>query len=45
MRNGINEFEIIILVRADIEADEISEYYESFSEGLGSKFIMSFKIM
>jgi hypothetical protein len=43
MRNGINEFEIIILVRADIEADEISEYYESISEGLGSKFYNEFQ--
>lgn len=31
-------FEIIILLRADLEVDEIAEYYESLSEGLGTKF-------
>lgn len=31
-------FEIIILSRAEIEIDEISEYYESIVEGLGFRF-------
>jgi hypothetical protein len=43
MRNGINKFKIIILIRADLEADEISEYYESISEGLGTKFYNEFQ--
>ncbi|WP_395050981.1 hypothetical protein [Flavobacterium sp.] len=36
-------YEIIILVRADLEADEISEYYESVSNGLGTKFYNEFE--
>jgi hypothetical protein len=43
MQNGINKFDIIILVRADLEVDEISEYYESISEGLGTKFYNEFQ--
>nr|WP_294931593.1 hypothetical protein [uncultured Flavobacterium sp.] len=36
-------FEIIILLRADLESDEIAEYYESLSDGLGSKFINEYQ--
>lgn len=36
-------FEIIILLRADLEADEIAEYYESLSEGLGTKFFNEYQ--
>ena len=36
-------FEIIILLRADLEADEIAEYYESLSNGLGTKFINEYQ--
>ncbi|OXA80627.1 hypothetical protein SAMN05444397_105160 [Flavobacterium aquidurense] len=35
--------EIIILLRADLEADEIAEYYESLSNGLGTKFINEYQ--
>ena len=31
-------YEIIILVRADLEVDDIIEYYELASNGLGIKF-------
>jgi len=31
-------YEIIILVRADLEVDDIIEYYELTSNGLGTKF-------
>ena len=31
-------YEIIILVRADLEVDDIIEYYELASNGLGTKF-------
>ncbi|KRD11374.1 hypothetical protein ASE21_06605 [Flavobacterium sp. Root901] len=36
-------FEIIILLRADLEVDEIAEYYESLSNGLGTKFFNEFQ--
>lgn len=36
-------YKLIILVRADLEADEISEYYESLSKGLGTKFYNDFE--
>ena len=36
-------YEIIILVRADLEVDEIIEYYESISNGLGTKFNNEFE--
>lgn len=36
-------FEIIILLRADLEVDEIAEYYESLSDGLGTKFFNEFQ--
>ncbi|TPG44689.1 MULTISPECIES: hypothetical protein [Flavobacterium] len=36
-------YEIIILVRADLEADEIAEYYESLSNGLGTKFFNEYQ--
>jgi hypothetical protein len=35
-------YEIIILVRADLEVDEIAEYYESLSNTLGTKFFNEF---
>ncbi|WP_322551155.1 hypothetical protein [Flavobacterium psychraquaticum] len=38
MQNGSNNFEIEILKRASLEIDEISEYYESLVDGLGTKF-------
>jgi hypothetical protein len=38
MQNGSNNFEIAILKRASLEIDEISEYYESLVDGLGTKF-------
>ena len=38
MQNGLNNFEIEILKRASLEIDEISEYYESLVDGLGTKF-------
>ena len=31
-------YKIIILSRADLEVDEIIEYYESVSNGLGTRF-------
>ncbi|MCM0665456.1 hypothetical protein [Flavobacterium tyrosinilyticum] len=36
-------FEIIILLRADLEVDEIGEYYESLSNGLGTKFFNEYQ--
>ena len=36
-------YEIIILVRADLEVDEIIEYYESVYSGLGTKFNNEFE--
>ena len=36
-------FEIIILLRADLEVDEIAEYYESLSNGLGTKFFNEYQ--
>ena len=39
MQNGSNNFEIEILKRARLEIDEISEYYESLAEGLGTEFL------
>lgn len=36
-------FEIIILLRADLEVDEIAEYYESLSSGLGTKFFNEYQ--
>jgi hypothetical protein len=43
MQNGLNNFEITILKRAELEIDEISEYYESLVEGLGTKFYIEFR--
>jgi hypothetical protein len=40
MQNGLNKFKVITQKRAELEIDEISEYYESLSEGLGTKFYM-----
>ncbi len=36
-------FEIIILLRADVEVDEIAEYYESLCSGLGTKFFNEYQ--
>jgi len=36
-------FEIIILLRADLEVDKIAEYYESLSDGLGTKFFNEYQ--
>ncbi|MBS7230465.1 hypothetical protein KHA90_05460 [Flavobacterium psychroterrae] len=36
-------FEIIILLRAELEVDEIAEYYESLSHGLGTKFFNEYQ--
>jgi len=36
-------FEINILLRADLEVDEIAEYYESLSNGLGTKFFNEYQ--
>ena len=36
-------YEIIILVRADLEVDDIIEYYELASNGLGIKFNNEFE--
>lgn len=36
-------FEILILLRADLEVDEIADYYESLSEGLGTKFFNEYQ--
>ena len=36
-------FEIIILLRAELEVDEIAEYYESLSNGLGTKFFNEYQ--
>ncbi|WP_427875686.1 hypothetical protein [Flavobacterium sp. MMS24-S5] len=36
-------FEIIILLRSDLEVDEIAEYYESLSNGLGTKFFNEYQ--
>lgn len=36
-------FEINILLRADLEVDEIAEYYESISNGLGTKFFNEYQ--
>lgn len=43
MQNGLNNFEIIIQKRAELEVDEISEYYELLSEGLGVRFYTEYK--
>ena len=43
MKNGVDNFEIIVLKRAELEVDEISEYYQSISEGLGIKFYNEYK--
>lgn len=36
-------YEINILIRADLEVDEIIQYYESVSNGLGTKFNNEFE--
>ncbi|WP_026727324.1 hypothetical protein [Flavobacterium denitrificans] len=36
-------FEILILLRAELEVDEIAEYYESLSNGLGTKFFNEYQ--
>jgi len=36
-------FEIVILLRAELEVDEIAEYYESLSNGLGTKFFNEYQ--
>jgi len=36
-------YEIIVLLRADLEVDEIAEYYESLSNGLGTKFFNEYQ--
>ncbi len=38
MQNGLNNFEIIIEKRAELEIDEAATYYESIVDGLGTKF-------
>ena len=43
MKSGSNNFDINILLRAEIEIDEISEYYESIVEGLGVRFYYEVK--
>ena len=43
MQNGLNNFDITILKRAELEIDEISEYYETLVEGLGTKFYIEFR--
>ena len=43
MKNGLDNFEIIVLKRAELEVDDISEYYESIAEGLGVKFYSEYK--
>jgi len=43
MQNGLNNFEIIIQKRAELEVDEILEYYEQLSEGLGVRFYTEYK--
>ena len=43
MKNGLDNFEIIVLKRAELEIDDISEYYESIAEGLGVKFYSEYK--
>jgi len=43
MQNGLNNFEIIIQKRAELEVDEILEYYELLSEGLGVRFYAEYK--
>ncbi|OXB02697.1 type II toxin-antitoxin system RelE/ParE family toxin [Flavobacterium pectinovorum] len=36
-------YEIIILIRAEQEVDETAEYYESLSNGLGTKFFNEYQ--
>ena len=36
-------YEIVILLRADLEVDEIADYYESLSNGLGTKFFNEYQ--
>ncbi|RKR10230.1 hypothetical protein C8C83_1904 [Flavobacterium sp. 90] len=36
-------YQIIILVRADLEVDETADYYESLSNGLGTKFVNEYQ--
>ena len=43
MQNGLDNFELMVLKRAELEVDEISEYYELISEGLGVKFYSEYK--
>ena len=43
MQNGLDNFELIVLKRAELEVDEISEYYELIAEGLGVKFYSEYK--
>lgn len=43
MQNGLNNFDIIVQKRAEFEVDEISEYYELLSEGLGVRFYSEYK--
>ena len=43
MKNGVDNFEIIVLKRAELEVNEIAEYYESIAEGLGVKFYNEYK--
>ena len=43
MQNGLNNFRIIVFKRAELEVDEISEYYESITTGLGVKFYTEYR--
>lgn len=43
MQNGLNNYEIIVLKRAELEVDEIAEYYELKVEGLGVKFYKEYR--
>ncbi|WP_264535660.1 hypothetical protein [Flavobacterium sp. N1736] len=36
-------YEIIILLRADLEVNKTAEYYESLSNGLGTKFFNEYQ--
>ena len=38
MQNGLDNFKIKVLKHAELEVDEISEYYEAINEGLGVDF-------
>ena len=43
MQDGLNNYEIIVLNRAELEVDQIAEYYELISDELGVRFYIEYR--